>query len=223
LPFKINQSYQLMLYRSDALKRLFAILEQLNRDLHAKQVDWNEIRAAAESFLLEIHVQQFMDQQSDRATQIQVQLEERIRKESAKSSIESVAPKGNTPDPLPEILGEEIKVLPDPEGPPVPIAEKTFEASNTPNTSTAGEEKDRTKKSSWNLGLNDRIALTKNLFEGNDSDLNRVLSQLESFNDIEEARSFLQKIVQLDCERSGAQEHLERLLELVDAYYQHRK
>ncbi|QSS97987.1 hypothetical protein [Psychroflexus sp. ALD_RP9] len=42
------------------------------------------------------------------------------------------------------------------------------------------------------IGLNDRLALTKQLFEGKVEDYNRVLSQLDSFNQFDEAKSFIE-------------------------------
>ena len=41
------------------------------------------------------------------------------------------------------------------------------------------------------VGLNDRIAFVKYLFDGSQEDFNRVLSQLNSFKSLEEAKSFI--------------------------------
>ncbi|SHE71673.1 hypothetical protein SAMN05444278_104189 [Psychroflexus salarius] len=42
------------------------------------------------------------------------------------------------------------------------------------------------------IGLNDRLAFTKQLFDGKVEDYNRVLSQLDSFSQFDEAKSFIE-------------------------------
>jgi len=67
------------------------------------------------------------------------------------------------------------------------------------------------------LALNDRIAFEKNLFAGNTDDLNRVLSQLNTFTTIEEARSFVLDFVKPDYNNWVGKEEFEtRFLEIVE-------
>ena len=56
---------------------------------------------------------------------------------------------------------------------------------------------DRLKKG-INIGLNERLAFIKNLFDGNTADYNRVLSQLNTFTSLEEAEKFIEKVVKPD-------------------------
>lgn len=67
------------------------------------------------------------------------------------------------------------------------------------------------------LTLNDKIAFEKNLFAGNTDDLNRVLSQLNTFTNLEEARSFVLDFVKPDYNNWAGKEEFEtRFLEIVE-------
>ena len=70
------------------------------------------------------------------------------------------------------------------------------------------------------LALNDRIAFEKNLFAGNTDDLNRVLSQLNTFTNLEEARSFVLDFVKPDYNNWVGKEEFEtRFLEIVESKF----
>lgn len=67
------------------------------------------------------------------------------------------------------------------------------------------------------LGLNDKIAFEKNLFAGNGDDLNRVLSQLNTFTNWDEAKSFVLDFVKPDYNNWENKEEFEvRFLEIVE-------
>ncbi|ESU29797.1 hypothetical protein FLJC2902T_02730 [Flavobacterium limnosediminis JC2902] len=67
------------------------------------------------------------------------------------------------------------------------------------------------------LSLNDRIAFEKHLFGGSGEDLNRVLSQLNTFNTLEEAKSFIDDLVKPDYnDWAGKDEYSSRFMELVE-------
>ena len=67
------------------------------------------------------------------------------------------------------------------------------------------------------LTLNDKIAFEKNLFAGNTEDLNRVISQLNSFTSLEEAKSFVLDFVKPDYNNwAGKEEYETRFLEIVE-------
>jgi len=66
------------------------------------------------------------------------------------------------------------------------------------------------------VGLNDRIAFVKHLFEDNQEDFNRVLSQLNSFKNEEEAKNFIKKMVKPDYDWSAKQDYEERLINLIE-------
>ena len=67
------------------------------------------------------------------------------------------------------------------------------------------------------LGLNDRITFEKYLFDGSGEDLNRVLSQLNSFNTLDEAKNFIEDLVKPDYNNwDGKDEFSSRFMELVE-------
>jgi hypothetical protein len=67
------------------------------------------------------------------------------------------------------------------------------------------------------LGLNDKIAFEKNLFAGNGDDLQRVISQLNTFTNWDEAKSFVLDFVKPDYHNWENKEEFEvRFLEIVE-------
>lgn len=66
------------------------------------------------------------------------------------------------------------------------------------------------------VGLNDRIAFVKYLFDGSQEDFNRVLSQLNSFKTEEEAKTFVKEFVKPDYNWSDNLEYEERLMNLIE-------
>lgn len=67
------------------------------------------------------------------------------------------------------------------------------------------------------LALNDRIAFEKNLFGGSTEDLNRVLSQLNTFNSFEDAQNFIEDLVKPDYNNwQGKEEYETRFMEIIE-------
>ena len=65
------------------------------------------------------------------------------------------------------------------------------------------------------IGLNDRIAFVKNLFDGSQEDFNRVLSQLNSFKTEKEAIKFINKMVKPDYSWGEQEEFETRFMEII--------
>jgi hypothetical protein len=61
-----------------------------------------------------------------------------------------------------------------------------------------------------NIGLNDKIAFTKNLFDGNEEDYSRVVSQLQTYSSWNEAFNFLNNIVKPDYNNWEGKEEIEK-------------
>ena len=207
----------------DTRNQLLEWLQDIQDGLKTEEVDWARLNEQSEHLLQEVQLQRFLNEQSERSILREQALEERIRNLEALST--ETAPEQNIIAEQPALeFSDEIKVLPDPEGPPVP---QPIQVKEPPVPAAEGMRAEADQKEApatgWQLGLNDRIALSKHLFEGNTSDLMRVCSQLESFENIEEAREFILNIVQADYDWSEVQEHVDRLLELTEAHYQHRK
>ena len=66
------------------------------------------------------------------------------------------------------------------------------------------------------VGLNDRIAFVNNLFDSNQGEFNRILSQLNTFKTEKEARNFINNTVKPDYDWSGKEDYEERLLSLIE-------
>jgi len=69
--------------------------------------------------------------------------------------------------------------------------------------------------SSIQIGLNDRIAFVKNLFNNQQEDYNRVISQLNTFKSEKEAIQFINKMVKPDYNWSEQEELETRFLEII--------
>ena len=60
------------------------------------------------------------------------------------------------------------------------------------------------------IGLNDKIAFTKGLFDGSEEDFSRVVSQLQTYSSWDEAFNFLNNIVKPDYNNWEGKEEIEK-------------
>ena len=75
---------------------------------------------------------------------------------------------------------------------------------------------DRVKKG-INIGVNDRIAFIRHLFDGSSTDYNRVLSQLNTIKSKEEAMNFVANIVKPDYNNwEGKEDYEARFLAIIE-------
>ena len=71
-----------------------------------------------------------------------------------------------------------------------------------------------------NIGLNDKIAFTKSLFDGSEEDYSRVVSQLQTYSSYDEAFDFLNKIVKPDYNNWDGKEEIEkRFLRCIESNF----
>ncbi len=69
---------------------------------------------------------------------------------------------------------------------------------------------------SVNIGLNDKLAFEKQLFDGSVEDFNRVVSQISTFDSLEDAKNFIDEMVKPDYnDWKGKEEFAERFMEFV--------
>ncbi|MFV0540859.1 MAG: hypothetical protein ACK5MZ_06435 [Aestuariibaculum sp.] len=89
-----------------------------------------------------------------------------------------------------------------------------------PVTKTVTEKKslnDTIKLQTLNIGLNDKIAFIKHLFNGNNADYERVVSQLNTFNSLDEALNFIQDVVKPDYNHWQDKDEIEvRFLQIIE-------
>jgi hypothetical protein len=68
-----------------------------------------------------------------------------------------------------------------------------------------------------NIDLNDKIAFVKNLFANSDEDYNRVLNQLITYDNFEEAQSFIEDMVKPDYNSwEGKEDYEQRFIEIIE-------
>lgn len=99
-----------------------------------------------------------------------------------------------------------------------------FEPKKTPtkNDLTEGRKSlnDRLKNG-INIGLNDRLAYIKHLFDGSVDDYNRVLSQLNTINTFEDASNFIEQQVKPDYNNwEGKEIYESRFMTVIKNKYQ---
>lgn len=101
---------------------------------------------------------------------------------------------------IPKVLEEEVKA--------------TFEkVSQEPKISSLNDRLNKV----ISFGLNDRIGFEKKLFGGSSDDFNRVVSQLNTFDSFEEAKSFVLDFVKPDYNNwEGNEEFEARFMEIVE-------
>lgn len=79
---------------------------------------------------------------------------------------------------------------------------------------------DTIKSGGLTIGLNDKLAFIKHLFEGNSDDYERVMSQLKSFDTFEDAKQFVVEFVKLDYNNWIGKEDVEaRFLQILESKY----
>lgn len=67
------------------------------------------------------------------------------------------------------------------------------------------------------IGLNDRIAFEKHLFNHSSEDLNRVISQLNTIETLQEAQDFIEDLVKPDFNYwAGKEEYVQRFMHMIE-------
>ncbi len=82
--------------------------------------------------------------------------------------------------------------------------------NNTPEISYESKKLNESLIKGINIGLNDKIAFTKSLFDGNEDDYSSVVSQLQTYSTWDEALQFLNSIVKPDYNNWEGKEEIEK-------------
>ena len=97
----------------------------------------------------------------------------------------------------------------------MPVFEKVTETSEKKSLN------DTLKSGGLKIGLNDKIAFIKHLFDGKNEDYERVLSQINTTNSLQEAQTLIQNRVKPDYnEWEGKEEIEERFMEIVESKFE---
>ncbi|WMI69104.1 hypothetical protein [Mangrovimonas sp. YM274] len=95
---------------------------------------------------------------------------------------------------------------------PLTEANARFEAKKSLN--------DKLKRGGIAIGLNDKIAFIKHLFDGRNEDYDRVLSQINTSESFEEASNLIQNIVKPDYNQwQGKEAYEERFMEIIESKF----
>lgn len=79
---------------------------------------------------------------------------------------------------------------------------------------------DRLKRNSLNIGLNDKLAFIKHLFEGEAEDYERVISQINTSGSFIEASKLIKSIVKPDYNNwIGKEVYEERFMEIIESKF----
>lgn len=79
---------------------------------------------------------------------------------------------------------------------------------------------DKLKNKTFSIGLNDKLAFIKHLFEGESDDYLRVISQLNTAESYSEASAFIINVVKPDYNHwTGKEEYEIRFMEIVEAKF----
>ena len=122
----------------------------------------------------------------------------------------------------------EFETAPDPEPEPTPepamvaveqLEEVEAEAEQQAKLNDVSRPRslNETLGGGLNIGLNDRIAFIKHLFNGSNEDYSRVMSQISSFSTYQEAESFVQAQVKPEYDNwSDKEVYAERFMNIVE-------
>ncbi len=79
---------------------------------------------------------------------------------------------------------------------------------------------DKLKGQRLTIGLNDKIAFIKHLFEGRNEDYDRVISQINTTHSVGEARKLIFEMVKPDYNNwNGKEEYEERFIEIIESKF----
>ncbi|WP_369999325.1 hypothetical protein [Winogradskyella sp.] len=79
---------------------------------------------------------------------------------------------------------------------------------------------DKLKGKSLQIGLNDKLAFIKHLFEGQSEDYDRVVSQINTARSLTEAKKLISEMVKPDYNNwEGKEEYEERFVEIVESKF----
>lgn len=79
---------------------------------------------------------------------------------------------------------------------------------------------DKLKAKRLQIGLNDKLAFIKHLFEGKSEDYDRVISQINTVSSLEEAQALIHNMVKPDYNNwDGKAEYEDRFMELVEGKF----
>ena len=102
----------------------------------------------------------------------------------------------------------------------IPVFEPISKSKNQTKEDNKKSLNDKLKGEGLVIGLNDKLAFIKHLFNGKSEDYERVLSQISKCNSFKEASNLIQDIIKPDFKGwIGKEEYEERFMEILEAKF----
>jgi hypothetical protein len=102
----------------------------------------------------------------------------------------------------------------------IPVFEPVDKTANHTKGNGKKSLNEKLKSEGFAIGLNDKLAFIKHLFNGKDEDYERILSQLNTATSFKEAKILIQEIVKPDYDGwKGKEEYEERLMEIIEGRF----
>ena len=102
-----------------------------------------------------------------------------------------------------------------------PLESKTEDKEDTKEEAPKAATPNEALSKSIAIGLNDRIGFVQHLFNDSNEDFNRVISQLNTFDTFEEAKTFINEMVIPDYNYwVGEEDYIERFMAIVEKKFQ---
>lgn len=102
-----------------------------------------------------------------------------------------------------------------------PVFEPISKAQKNGNEDEKKSLNDKLKTGGFNIGLNDKIAFIKHLFDGKIEDYDRVISQLNTSDNFNDAKDLVQDIIKPDYNNWVDKEEFEtRFMQIIESKFQ---
>ncbi len=102
----------------------------------------------------------------------------------------------------------------------IPVFEPVTKTKNHTIEDAKKSLNDTLKGQGLTIGLNDKLAFIKHLFDNNSKDFERVLSQINTSETIDEAKILIQDIIKPDYNHwEGKEEFEERFIEIIESKF----
>ena len=102
----------------------------------------------------------------------------------------------------------------------MPVFEPITEANKRKTNKEKKSLNDKLKNSDFTIGLNDKLAFIKHLFDGKNEEYERVISQISTSQTYEEANTLIQNIIKPDYNHwEGKTEFEERFMEIIESKF----
>ncbi len=139
---------------------------------------------------------------------------EAAKRKTLEEEMEGAIPADVAADMFEKADKQETQVKTEEKPKPAPEVKKQGTPKSSEPTKTSLN--DRLYKQKLQVGLNDRIAFVKHLFNFSQEDFNRVLSQLNTFDTEQDCKDFINNVVKPEYDWSDKTEYEERLIMLIE-------